>query len=188
MEEKEAIGRILPKVWNELVSTKDESLIELVNDALDKLFEFRADPETIAQFLASLSPSTAGGPSPPGVGASSVEEPSPGEPPSRERPKAMEFRGKRIEVRSWSDLLVQLSGLMYSLHKGDFSRCLALRGTVRAYFSKGAPDPSMHGPHKVPGSPYYVETCFSATAIMARCNQLLTHFGYDVADLHVETY
>jgi negative regulator of replication initiation len=104
------------------------------------------------------------------------------------RPKALEFRDARVAVRSWSDLLVQLAGLIYALHPEDFSRCLALRGSKRAYFSEGAPDPSMHGPRQVPGSAYYVETYFSARQIMSMCAELLSHFGYDVSDLHIETH
>jgi hypothetical protein len=191
-EREEAVRLALPQAWEQVVARRDDLLVDLVNDAVEDLVGCRAEPRVVVEFLAALSAppvrASAGGERRAAPRTVAVA------PPARrpmeclhKRPRALEFQGVRVEVRSWSDLLVQLSGLICSLHREDFSRCLALRGSKQAYFSEGVPDPSMHGPQPVPGSPYYVETYFSARGIMTMCHELLTHFGYDASDLHVET-
>jgi hypothetical protein len=190
-EHEEAVRQALPQAWEHLIARQDEPLVRVLNDAVEELVGCRAEPRVVAEFLAVLS-------APPPRASAGAERraaaravaPSPRRPMEclHKRPKALEFHDVRVAVRSWSDLLVQLAGLIYSLHREDFSRSLALRGSKRAYFSEGAPDPSMHGPQQVPGSAYYVETYFSARQIMSMCAELLSHFGYDVSDLHIETY
>jgi len=192
-EREEAVRQALPQAWEHLISRRDEVLVRVLNDAVEELVGCRAEPRLVLGFLAALS-------APPprasvgadrraaarGIGVTST--------PRRlmeclhKRPKALEFRGERVAVRSWSDLLVELAGLIYALHQEDFSRCLSLGRGKRTYFSKNSPDPSMHSPQSVPGSAYYVETYFSARETISMCGELLTHFGYDVGDLHVETY
>jgi negative regulator of replication initiation len=192
-EREEEVRLALPQAWEHLISRRDEFLVRVLNDAVEELVGCRAEPRVVVEFLAALSapPPRASAGADRRAAARGIGVPSA---PRKlveclhKRPKALEFHDARVAVRSWSDLLVQLAGLIYALHPDNFSRCLDLRGTKRAYFSEGAPDPSMHGPQPVPGSPYYVETYFSARETMSMCSELLIHFGYDLSDLHIETY
>ena len=48
-----AVKQHLPKVWQKIISEPDDSLVELINDTLEKVSGFRAEKNEIAEFILS---------------------------------------------------------------------------------------------------------------------------------------
>jgi negative regulator of replication initiation len=86
------------------------------------------------------------------------------------------FNGKRQIVRTWRDLLIQVSILMLNRHQDQFSEVLKLSGRKRPYFSKNPKE--LRYPEKLNGTDIYVETNLSATNIMTLTRRILTLFGH----------
>jgi len=183
-EREEVVRLALEKAWAQLLLRPDERLVELLDEAVEKLSGSRAEPQAVTAFLRSTVASPAPPPPTPRVGRRPARRP---DEYTGRKPKAFTFRGARVDVHTWVELLVQLARLVSTMHKAEFSRCLKLRGTKVAYFSKDAPDPTMYVPRQIPGTRFYVETCWPANDVVRRCHELLDLFGYKPRDLRIET-
>ena len=190
-QKENIIKNALPKAWNKIVSDPDELLIELIGETTEKLSGFRPEADNVEHFLAKYTDRF----------LISEVEPTPRRHGGTSQPRlttsptvkggylgksivGFTFFGTRHKIKTWKELLVTLSEILYRTHKADFQKTLSMRGTKRVYFSK---DPNiMKLPAQVNNSQFYVETHFSANFIVKICLDLLALFGYSEQDLSVE--
>ena len=180
----------LPRAWNDIISGPDEILIDLLDEKVEELCGRKAGVDSIKRFLAKLTNP---------LSAQRTVPPLPAAPRLR-KPRAIKqnledyrnkqiarftFNGQTYEVSAWSQLLVTLANLVYKRHRSEFHKALELKGRKHAYFTSTRQ--GMRSPKQIGNSGYYVETHWSSDNCIRRCNDLLTHFGYNEEDLQIET-
>jgi len=188
-QKNQIIKKALPQAWNTLISSEDESFMDLFNDMLEKISGYRAEPEELAEFLEknkarllilkeqSLQVKKR-------TRKSEYETQIEGERTSnyvrtgftKKKINAFIFNNKKYEAKSWQQLLSIICEEVSNLHKNDFNRVLSLRGTKRPYFTKN-PD-ELRIPKKIKGTDMFVETHWSANSIVKLCENVLSLFGY----------
>ncbi len=187
-QKNEIIKKSLPQAWNKLISSEDESFIDLLNNILEKVSGYRAESEEIAEFLEKNSKGL------------SIPEAQPVQVSRRVKElvatyvrtgytgkviSAFIFNNKKYEVASWKQLLLGICDEMNNLYKRDFEKVLALKGTKRPYFTKNANQLKI--PEKIKGTDIFVETNFSANSIVRLCEDVLSLFGHDKDSLKIES-
>ncbi len=191
------LKKTIPTAWNKLIEQKDELLIELINDFTEKLCGFKADYEMIETFLNDnknqlriLSNVVAAKEiSKPSkfykeTNVSEAESVSPDHDYTGKNPIAFYFKNKKIEVRSWKDVLIKFSTYLRAINPGDFNNSLKLSGRQRPYFSLNPNE--LRVPLRLNGTNIFVETNLSANRIMKICIDLAAIMGYGESDLKVE--
>ena len=196
-QKSQIIQKSLPQAWNTLISSEDESFMDLFNDMLEKISGYRAEPEEIAEFIEKHKNSLLIFEKQAQQIIRRTREIGDITQPAEEKIssyaragftgkniKAFIFNNKKYDIRSWKQLLLILCEEVYNLHKTNFDNVLSLRGTKRIYFAK---NPSgMREPRKIEGTDIFVETHWNANKIVNMCEDVLSLFGYkDV--LKIET-
>lgn len=193
-QKQNILRETLHKAWNKIITEPDELLIGLINDTTEKLCRYKADSGFIEQFLSTnRSQFLLSETQPSKISLKAVKRKA----PSMAKPKAIEdykgksitcfyFKNRRYEVRFWWNLLVELSSIIYSLHKNEFEKVLELRGTKRPYFSRNKNELRCSG--KISNSNIFVEIHGGANNIVKRCYDLLALFGYSQGDLRIEAH
>ncbi|MDD9802421.1 MAG: type I restriction enzyme HsdR N-terminal domain-containing protein [Deltaproteobacteria bacterium] len=92
---------------------------------------------------------------------------------------AFELWGQRTAVTSWVELLIGVAAIMYQRHGNDFD----YMAKQVSWLSRNSN--LLNSPHKVPGSPFYVNSYAGAKALEARCRKLLKIFGHSPDDLQI---
>ncbi|HHT9126173.1 MAG TPA: type I restriction endonuclease [Candidatus Brocadiia bacterium] len=189
-QKRKILRETLHKAWNKIITEPDELLMDLINDTTEKLCGYKADSELIEQFLLTNRGQFL---------LSEIQLPKP--PLEKKKPlikseapgdyigksiMGFYFKNKKYEVRSWHDLLMELSSLIYSLHRNEFERALELRGTKRPYFTRNKNE--LRIPEKISNSNIFVEVNLNANNIVKICYDLLAIFGYSQRDLQIEAH
>lgn len=188
-QKNQIIEKALPQAWNTLISSEDESFMDLFNDMLEKISGYRAEPEELAEFLAKK-----------GTKLLILEEqslqvkrrtrkseyetqPEEGKTSNYVRTgftgksiNTFIFNNKKYEAKSWQQLLSIICEVVSNLHKNDFNKVLSLRGTKKPYFTKNRDE--LRIPKKIKGTDIFVETHLSANGIVKLCKDVLSLFGY----------
>jgi hypothetical protein len=181
----------IPKAWHKIVTDPDDSLVELLIEAAEKLSGFRPEIDDVEKFLKNVTtshetrpdnkPSITPGPRP------SIRRPQTSPGPSddyiNKTIRGFTLLGRTHHPRSWKDLLVTVAEEMYRRHVSEFDRCLSLRGSRMDYFSTHGNNLSQ--PVQIAGSKYFVETKLNSNSIVKRSRDLMALFGYKESDLSV---
>lgn len=102
------------------------------------------------------------------------------------KPQAFILAGQRYEVKSWKDVLVKTSEIIYPHHANDFDKVLQLMSKKKApYFSRNPEDFKMSS--QIANSDFYVNTNFSANQIVKLVKRVIRLFGYGEDSLTIET-
>ncbi len=96
------------------------------------------------------------------------------------------FNGSTYEVDSWRQLLLQLSNVIYSIHKDEFDKVLTIKGKKRPYYTRNKDE--LVSPLSIPGADVFVEGNVSANRSAQFCSQLIAVFGYSDDDLKLEVH
>ena len=184
-QKSQIIKKALPLAWNELISSEDDSLIDLFNDMLEKISGYRAESEVIAEFWAEnrnkllfWEGQTA---------QAARKEPGQqieGEKTTKNTRKgytgkaisAFVFNNNRYAVRSWKQLLLTLCSDIARMHMKDFNKVLSLKGRKRPYFTKNLNE--LRAPERIEGTDIFAETNLSANHIVTLSEEILSLFGY----------
>ena len=188
-QKNQIIKKSLSQAWNTLISSEDESFIDLFNNMLEKISGYRAESEEIAEFLAKNKTRILLSEEQPIQVSRRTREVE--VQPSIEDEKtsnyvrsgftgkginAFIFNNKKYEARSWKQLLMGICEELNNLHKKDFEKVLSLKGRKRPYFTKNANE--LRVPEKIRGTDIFVETNLSANSIVSLCEDVLSLFGY----------
>ena len=188
-QKNQIIKKSLPEAWNTLISSEDETFIDLFNNMLEKVSGYRAESEEIADFLAKNRAKLL------------ILEEQPIQISRRKREiepqplfeeektskyarsgytgkgiSAFIFNNKKYEARSWKQLLLGVCYEINNLHKKDFEKVLSLKGRKRPYFTKNANE--LRVPEKIIDTDLFVETNLSANSIVSLCEDVVSLFGY----------
>lgn len=186
--ERHQVLEALPKVWNQLVSKPDSSIIDLLADRTHKLCVREPDRDEVEQFLSghleqiqiTPLPST---PAPvPPVESHPSPKPSPSGSMKGKKIKEFTFCGHRHDVTKWISMLVRLCELVYSAQKNRFDEVLNLKATPQSkpWFSKNSEDFREFKPIDKTG--IVVDSNKNADQIVEIAENLMTHFGYNKDD------
>ena len=195
----EIIKQALPKAWRKLLSESDESLSEVVAEAVEKICGYKPDYETVVHFLKAIS----GEASLPSVskkvlqkasviapvtdqGNSIVSEPkrltiSP--PTDNQKPVSFDFHGQTYDVYSWIGLLKTFIQVIADKHINELDQLTSLAGKRRPYFTTKSS--LLRKASSVPNSPIFFETHFSANGIMRLIGRVLQTLGYTSESIRI---
>ena len=194
--ESRQIVETLPRIWNQLITEADNSIVDLLVEQVQGLCVREPGRSEVEQFLSKhrqqvtiTSPPATPEPAPSPESAT-VSEPAPRSNISgtseRTTCEAFTFRGNRYEVSSWRNLLVKLCEIIHTAHRNRFEEVLSLRGEGGAtYFSRDSND--FTTPKLINETRIFVEVNLSAGEIRKRARDLITHFKYGESDLSYET-
>jgi len=182
----------LPKAWHKILNDPDDLLVELLIETTEKISGFRPEIEDVEKFIIDIQRSIVEKPiasSSPPTKQDSVSIPK-SKPVSYQegsyinrRIISFQLLGKTYNPRTWKELLVVVSEEMYRRHGPEFSRCLSLRGSKMAYFSRQPNELSQ--PMQIANSNFFVETKLNSNAIVRRGRELMALFGYKEDSLQV---
>ena len=191
-QKKSLIERTLPKAWEKIITEPDEQLVELLADTTEKLCGYRPDSEAVAKFIHDIIKS------PPimHTHTQNIHTLSPQKVKNDKKVyiptgytgksiTAFVLDGTRYSVKSWKEMLLKVSELMYIKYPSRFEDVLTLVGRKRPYFSKN-PD-ELRIPSEIRGTGIYVETNLSANHIVKITKRVLNMFGYQEDALKIET-
>ncbi len=185
------IKETLPKAWSKVLEGPDEALIELIAETTEKLCGYKPDYITVENFITSS--------------IQEIRHPSfqkarvtATQPKSTISKRAAEidasytyksissfvFKGKKYEVNSWRDMLIQICNIMLASHRDRFEQVLNLVGRKRPYFTRNKKE--LRFPKIINGTDIYVETNLSANSILKLSIDILSLFGYTRDDLSIE--
>jgi hypothetical protein len=100
--------------------------------------------------------------------------------------RALVFRGRRHDVKSWKGAMLTLFELLRSENDDGFEiAALTLKGTKRPYITRKRGE--LRKAERIPNTSLYVETNLSSDNIAKICYTLVTSMGYDMSTLAFET-
>jgi predicted type IV restriction endonuclease len=182
---------------NPLCEEPSEDLLDLLDKAVESVTGYRTDEQRLADFLAKQAKeSTVPVPldlkKSPAILAKKqgvqFSPPSDSSGYQNTRPEAFRFRGQRVQVATFKDILLKLAEILHRSDPASFQQVLQLRGRKRIYFARDRQ--GMKHPRQIPGSDIYAETNMSANSIIRVCRDLLHLLNYsdDDFDVDVSTY
>ena len=180
--EDKKIEEALPRAWNQLITDPDDQFLALLGQKVMELSGLGANQDQIKRFLANLpkpSPTTFPTPPQPGMLGLGAQYPRNRKSPS---PVSFVFCGERVEVKTWSEILTKLGGIVYGRHSSEFDKVSTLGG----WHSAGELSPTS-SPKPISDSGWYVSTNSSRDRTKLMCDKLLAKFGYSHDDLQIET-
>lgn len=194
-QKKQIIKRSLSEAWNTLISSEDESFMDLFNDMIEKISGYRAEPKDIEEFFTEnrtrlLIPENQSYqmvrrtrdeiqlPMDIDKTSSYVRTGYTGK-----KIKSFEFNGKRYEVNGWIFMLFKICEEIAILNSKDINKLLLLKGRKRPYFTRNPNE--LRSSQKINGTDIYVECNLSSNSIVSLSKDVLDLFGYP-ADLKIE--
>ncbi len=181
------ISKTLSEAWNRIISAADETLLELISDMTESLCGYKPDSEVLDTFLARhrdqfLLPVEVGRKIPKGKPRPRIRSES----YTGRSVSDFRFLGQEYKIRSWKELLLQLSEIVITRHKDEANEVLALRGSKRPYYTRNANE--LRSPKKIPGTDIFVEANLSSNSIVRLCLSLIALFGYSDSDLSLTSH
>jgi len=190
-QKKRVLKETLPKAWEKIVSEPDDSFVNLMIETTERLSGFRPEIEDIEKFLKSDF-----------IKFPSVIRTIPRERPSQRlspeilntesnltddyinrRPARFTLFGREYYPKTWQEILLTVAEKLYRDHSSEFEKCLTLKGTKMAYFSKNKNE--LRYPKSICNSDYYFEAKLNANSIVKRCHELLRLFGHHNSALEI---
>ena len=178
---------ILPKAWEQVITDLDDILVELLSEKVEEMCGWQPDVDQVKRFLTdSLNPTPAQ--------SFSTSLPTPPQPRMQElgdqhtrrrkspSPVSFTFCGERFGVKTWSEILTKLGGIVYGRHRSEFSKVSTLGG----WHSAGKLS-STSRPKPIGDSGWYVYTNRDRDQLKSMCHKLLAKFRYREQDLVIET-
>ena len=185
LHKKNRISATLPEAWNQLVSEPEDLIIDLLVEKTKELCGEETDKSEVEQFLLTYLQSIkitlpAKGGTPP--------KPKPSGSMKGTKPTAFTFNGTKYdEVKSWKEMLVRLCEIVHSKKGSRFEDVLSLKSSKRGKltdFSRKQSD--FKRAREINNTGIFVNTCKQADRIIQTAENLITHFGYDKNDLHID--
>jgi len=188
------IALSLPKAWNNLIQETDKSLIELINDTNEKLCGYRASDEKIVEFLNDNNSQLLLSGVKKYIENTNAEKSLPTNIKSAreyisvlytgKKPRCFYINNKKIEVRSWKDILIETCSYLFDEYKSEFEqKTSSVRWKKGVYFSRNKD--LLINPKQISNSGLYVEACLNANSIVKFSEDLVALFGYD-RDLRID--
>ena len=193
----------LPRAWRRLASEPDQLLVELLQDAVEKVLSAKPTEEETANFLQGLidgsEPSrtiqqaaaemTKVKDSSVPIDPEQKEEPIRCYPPKGASVRAAGYRlfDEYFETQPWKGIWMHVVEEMYVRHQEGFitrvSRSPLMHGTSRTYITSSEYDHT--APKPISDSDYWAESNFNSDECIRRAKDLLVVFGYSRDELEV---
>jgi hypothetical protein len=195
---------VLPEAWNKILAGPNKILVEILNEATEKICGCKAETAMIEGFICANLDRWSLAPEP-------REMPPPSKQPVRQKELALPvasdnssdiktkkpeffagksidsftFQGNSFPVKSWEEMLTTLCNFFAVSHAQDFEKVLWLYDDPNPCFSRYSDQ--LRIPEKIKKSNIYVETKLAPEEIVKTVGDLLTEFGYGHDDLVITT-
>lgn len=192
----------IPKSWNKIITEFDANLICLIKDTAEKICGFIPEDEMIKQFLSinnlkvlEIQPDNSlknarikiMNPENSHLLVDDAEDDYvPNIDCSGKSPDSFEFKGYKLEVATWKNLLTNLLHILYTTHKDDFDKILGVKlgkNSKRIFFSRNKN--RFHVPFKIEDTDIYLETKITSNDVVRLSYQVIREFGYYYDDLKI---
>ena len=184
------IEETLPKAWNKVIDSPDETLVDLIMETTEKLCGYRPEYISVERFITSRLQRIEPPPfQKPGVvttrpiSATHKRAVETGESYMNKSISSFVFKRTRYEVKSWKDMLIQICNIMLATHRDRFEQVLNLVGRKRPYFTRNQNE--LRAPERIDGTDIYVEVHLSSDSIVKLSIDILALFGYTRDDLSI---
>ncbi|WP_461054590.1 type I restriction endonuclease [Spirosoma arcticum] len=199
----ELIVQTLPKAWRKLLSESDDSLCEVVAEAVEKICGYKPDYEIVIRFLKDISGETSLKSHPRPPSQKSTESTIPAQQPvayesdlngrehtvkdsiETDKPTSFEFNSQLYEVNSWISLLKTFVGVIAEKHPHELNKLTLIAGKQRPYFTTNSS--LLRKASNIPNSPIFYETHFSANGIIRLIGKVLTAMNYTDNSIKINT-
>lgn len=183
--EADRLNKEIPGIWQRILTTPDEDLLELLSKRVYDKLGLRPTREQVSAALAGSPIPSAVVPSEP------PKQPPPPTTPERQeegrkptrRPVAILLWGERTAISRHLQVVELVANALREKHAADFERILELRGRKHAYV-RSSKD-GMHAARRVAETDYFVDVHGNADALRKRAEQFLSHFGHSPDDLKI---
>ena len=182
---REKLATELPRIWNIVLKEPPKELIELIKQRIESE-NLPPYDEQVKRFL--------------GEQARNISEPFPLSAPTHPQltnsipqrknitrsaqPSAYRLWSEQYSVKFWKDILKGVARALYLRHANEFGWKVKDPYKPKTYISDDKSE--MKSPHRIEGSPYWIDTHASAVDIQKRCKNLLKLFGHSERDLQIE--
>ena len=179
------LDKEIPKIWNQMLHTPDEELVDLITARVYKKLNLRPEKDQVVAVLKGQTVPPVGDAPPRPAPPRPV--PKPGKRPSR-KPIAVVLWGERHRVATHKQILHVVADQLYERHAHEFHQLLKVKGRT---YPRVALDPTQLAPtgansyYQVKSSEYYIDSHGSAIEMRLRAEMFLELFGYDKTDLEV---
>jgi hypothetical protein len=203
-QKRKMAAEVLPEAWNNILAGPNKILVEILNEATEKICGCKAETDMIEAFLcANLDHWTLAHevrdltlPSKEPVKPKELAFPVASDNSSDIKTKKPEFfagksidsfsfKGNTFSVKSWEQMLTTLCDYFAVTHAQDFEKVLWLYDDPNPCFSRYSDQ--LRIPEKIKKTNIYVETKLAPEEIVKTVGDLLTEFGYGHEDLVITT-
>lgn len=203
-QKRKMAADVLPEAWNKILAGPNKILVEILNDATEKICGCKAETAMIEGFICAnldrwtLAHETRETPPPPKQPVKMRELAIPvisdnssdikTKKPAFFADKSIDsftFQGNTFPVKSWEEMLITLCNLFASSHAQDFEKVLWLYDVPNPCFSRYSDQ--LRIPEKIKKTNIYVETKLAPEEIVKTVGDLLTEFGFGHEDLVITT-
>jgi hypothetical protein len=203
-QKRKMAAEVLPAAWNKILTGPNKILVEILNEATEKICGCKAETSLIEGFISanldrwSLAHETREIPPLSREPVKLKNQPLPvisdnssdikAKKPEFFAGKSIDsftFQGNTFPVKSWEEMLTTLCNLFAAAHSQDFEKVLWLYDDPNPCFSRYSDQ--LRIPEKIKKTNIYVETKLAAEEIVKTVGDLLTEFGYGHEDLVITT-
>lgn len=203
-QKRKMAAEVLPEAWNKILAGPNKILVEILNDATEKICGCKAETDIIEEFIGTNLDRWS-------LAHEPREMPPPSAEPVRLKEKAFPvvsdhssdikvkkpeffagksidsftFQGNTFQVKSWEEMLTTLCNFLAASHSQDFEKVLWLYDDPNLCFSRYSDQ--LRIPEKIKKTNIYVETKLAPEEIVKTVGDLLTEFGYGHEDLVITT-
>jgi predicted type IV restriction endonuclease len=196
---------VLPEAWNKIVTGPNKILMEILNDATEKICGYKAEPGMVERFIRAnldrwvLAQESRAVPAPleKPVKANEQALPAVSDKSSDIKTKKPEFfvgksinsftfQGNTVPVKSWEEMLTTICNFFAGAHPQEFEKVLWLYDDHNPCFSRYSDQ--LRIPEKIRKTNIYVETKLAPEEIVKTVGDLLTEFGYGHDELVITTH
>jgi hypothetical protein len=169
-EKKATADKGIIEAWNNIVSSPDDELIELLTKKTNEVCGVNPSLPSVKKFFQQQGSKIKASSAPPAPASSLSVARSGGNRVS------WAFGAESAESKNWRSALTEFCELILDRHPQDFERVLDVKGNKYSYFSRSESD--LKGPKPIGDSGYFVATNHGPNQMIKICNKVAMRFGY----------
>ncbi len=184
------LNKEIPGIWEQMLSTPDDELVELVSKRVYEITNLRPAHDQVVEAL-QRAPQPSISKSNPKPTVLSAPEFSDARTTSRrsqkkKSPTSIDLWGQSHPIGMWKDVTCKVAELLYDRHSHEFHKMLELRGRMHPYVAQDPQKLKVAKPnsyYQVGSTGYYIDIHLSADHCVKRAQLFLDCFGYSSSEL-----
>ncbi|NQT33613.1 restriction endonuclease subunit R, partial [bacterium] len=189
-DKERILNETMPKAWKKIISLPDETLVDLIADTTEEMCGHKPTNSQVKSYIKESHVKN--------ISTQIEKRPYKIDEPKRTRRKntgkygktkirAFSFKGKRYEVRYWTDFIMKISEIIASEQGTNFEGATQLIGNFQRYFTRSPEKEENHEDYKrIPNTQYYVYKRGDPNRLLSIVYKLFNCFNYKESDLDLE--